>query len=325
MVFQCVIRSCKTKSIKDCIMHRWPRNHEMLLKWTNAIRMFQPDFTPTTHTKICSSHFIESDYNLSFTGKKMLKKEAVPSVFKLEVCKKLFNVEMVEVFDDEEGRNLLEMPIDEEDIKKSDLCKMVVTETGDEVVPNEPSTSHSFITPPKPKKRKTYVGDFKSVEELESPNSRLKYWHASKKMVEVFDDEEGRNLLEMPNEEDIKKSDLCKMVVTETGDEVVPNELSTSHSFITPPKPKKRKTYVGDFKSVEELESPNSRLKYWLASKKTITTQQRKIKNLRQQNYRLNQKIKNLDQLIDHLKDEKKINENCFSLLKLLLCVKWLG
>ncbi|XP_050439886.1 uncharacterized protein LOC126845282 isoform X1 [Adelges cooleyi] len=55
----------------------------MLLKWANAIHMFQPDFTPATHTKICSSHFIESDYNLSFTGKKMLKKEAVPSVFKL--------------------------------------------------------------------------------------------------------------------------------------------------------------------------------------------------------------------------------------------------
>ncbi|XP_050431274.1 uncharacterized protein LOC126839885 isoform X2 [Adelges cooleyi] len=270
MVNQCVIRACKIKANKEIIMHGFPKNHEMLFKWKNAIWMFQPDFLPTTHTKICSSHFLESDYNLSYLGKKVLKKDAVPSVFK-PVCKTLFNVEMVEVFDDEEGRNLQNMPISGYNIR-DDHNYSLINVTEDKTI--------NFDT----------HDSCKDKEFLPSPqNMQLN----SINMNDVDD-------------ENIQKCDSCKTVVSESDEEVVPNEPSTSHSLITPYKPKKRKTFVGDFKSFDELESPNSRLKFWHASNNTIKNQQHTIKNLRKQNYCLNKKIKILDQLIRQLKNRKE-------------------
>lgn len=51
-------------------------------KWLDTIRSFQPDFQTTTHTKICSLYFLETDYNLSVVNnQKFLKKSAIPSVF----------------------------------------------------------------------------------------------------------------------------------------------------------------------------------------------------------------------------------------------------
>lgn len=54
----------------------------MMEKWVKAIRQHQPDFNATAHSKICSMHFLESDYNLSLVNnQKVLKKTAIPSVF----------------------------------------------------------------------------------------------------------------------------------------------------------------------------------------------------------------------------------------------------
>jgi hypothetical protein len=51
-------------------------------KWVKAIQQHQPDFNATTHSKICSMHFLESDYTLSLVNnQKVLKKTAIPSVF----------------------------------------------------------------------------------------------------------------------------------------------------------------------------------------------------------------------------------------------------
>lgn len=54
----------------------------MMNKWLDALRAFQLDFQTTTHTKICSLHFLDADYNLSVVNsQKVLKKSAIPSVF----------------------------------------------------------------------------------------------------------------------------------------------------------------------------------------------------------------------------------------------------
>jgi len=42
-----------------------PRSIVMMNKWLKTICSFQPDFQTTTHTKICSLHFLEADYNLN--------------------------------------------------------------------------------------------------------------------------------------------------------------------------------------------------------------------------------------------------------------------
>lgn len=83
---------------------------------------------------------------------------------------------------------------------------------------------------------------------------------------------------------------------------------------------RKRKFFAGDFKSIDDIESPNSRLKYWIASKNEHENHVKKIKQLRLANFRLKNKIKTMHSLISHLKDEKKlISDNCFTVLKVYI------
>lgn len=75
--------------------------------------------------------------------------------------------------------------------------------------------------------------------------------------------------------------------------------------------------YVGDFESPSDIETPNSRLKYWHASQSVILEQKKKLKKLTNDNENLRNKIKNLSSLIEHLNEEKKlISENCYTVLK---------
>jgi len=78
----------------------------------------------------------------------------------------------------------------------------------------------------------------------------------------------------------------------------------------------KRKFNIGDFKSENDLESPNSRRKLFHAAQTSHKKYQSTIRKLRMQNLNLKKKILNLGQLIDHLKSDNKINESCFSFLK---------
>ncbi|XP_008179512.1 THAP domain-containing protein 1-like [Acyrthosiphon pisum] len=79
----------------------------------------------------------------------------------------------------------------------------------------------------------------------------------------------------------------------------------------------KRKCFMGDFKEPSDINSPNSRLKYWIASQSTVSNQKKRIKYLYKQNLDLKKRIKTLDDLVDHLKNDKKvISDNCFTVLK---------
>lgn len=61
-----------------------PKNEERNREWLHSIRAVDPLFVPLKFTKICNLHFEDSDYTLSVVGeKKVLKKQAVPSIFGL--------------------------------------------------------------------------------------------------------------------------------------------------------------------------------------------------------------------------------------------------
>jgi len=45
------------------------------------------------------------------------------------------------------------------------------------------------------RKRKVFWGDFKTVDDIETPNSRLKYWHASQNVIT----EKKNNYIIAPN------------------------------------------------------------------------------------------------------------------------------
>lgn len=74
---------------------------------------------------------------------------------------------------------------------------------------------------------------------------------------------------------------------------------------------------MGDFKSPDDIESPNSRLKYWIASQTTTNNQRKRIKYLHKQAVNLKKRIKTLEDLVDYLKEDKNlISDNCFTVLK---------
>jgi len=67
---------------------------------------------------------------------------------------------------------------------------------------------------------------------------------------------------------------------------------------------------MGDFKHLSDIDSPNNRLKYWIASQSTVNKQNKKIKLLYKQTAELKKEIKKLDNLIDQLKSERKKDSN---------------
>jgi len=77
---------------------------------------------------------------------------------------------------------------------------------------------------------------------------------------------------------------------------------------------------MGDFKHPSDIDSPNNRLKYWIASQSTVAKQNKKIKYLYKQTVDLKNKIKKLDNLIDQLTNEKKQDSNnCITVLKVFI------
>lgn len=52
---------------------------DVLSLWIRAVRL--ENFKPTANTVICSDHFTDDIYLESSLNKKLLKKEAVPSIF----------------------------------------------------------------------------------------------------------------------------------------------------------------------------------------------------------------------------------------------------
>lgn len=67
---------------------------------------------------------------------------------------------------------------------------------------------------------------------------------------------------------------------------------------------------------MDDLESPNRRLKYWLATKREQKHKDNIILRLRKQNLILKKKVTTMEQTIEHLKPDKRITENCFTFLK---------
>lgn len=87
-----IIQTCVINNIKYVIL-RFPDDPPMILKWVKAIKKVQPSYVVTKSSKVCSSHFVSSDYNTTNTNAKSektdkktksntkLKRCAVPSVF----------------------------------------------------------------------------------------------------------------------------------------------------------------------------------------------------------------------------------------------------
>ena len=80
--YYCAVPECSNRSSKpDLHFHRFPVNADRRKQWCAAIRRdLGADFTITAHTRICSDHFLSSDYRKTKHSTR-LELTAVPSVF----------------------------------------------------------------------------------------------------------------------------------------------------------------------------------------------------------------------------------------------------
>lgn len=83
MVHFCSAFNCTSSSDirKDLSFHKFPlKDKENLQKWVHAVR--RKDFKPTSSSTLCSLHFKKTDfYSAIVSGKQMLKKTVVPTIF----------------------------------------------------------------------------------------------------------------------------------------------------------------------------------------------------------------------------------------------------
>ena len=82
---RCCVKDCESTSYHRGISHhRFPfeQKHEQILqKWIDFVNI--PSFEPAKHSRICSLHFLDSDYYINHLGKKCLNRQAIPSI---KVC-----------------------------------------------------------------------------------------------------------------------------------------------------------------------------------------------------------------------------------------------
>ncbi|XP_023952526.1 uncharacterized protein LOC112056341 [Bicyclus anynana] len=76
---------CTVPKCREVGVHRFPKNEKILKRWLQALCREKSSIT--VNSRLCGKHFLESDYETysKYTGfpnlRKVLKKEAVPSIF----------------------------------------------------------------------------------------------------------------------------------------------------------------------------------------------------------------------------------------------------
>ena len=72
---------CLASSLYNSVLsfHRFLQDASLRAKWLNRIRRVQ--FTVTQHAKVCNHHFEESLIRTAAKGKRVLSRDAVPSLF----------------------------------------------------------------------------------------------------------------------------------------------------------------------------------------------------------------------------------------------------
>ena len=87
----CCVPKCTTKVYREgnlkISFHKFPKNKDLLAAWIQAIRRdVGRHFTITSHTRVCSRHFKESDFEKTLAGRRALRSAAIPSIFPWKKC-----------------------------------------------------------------------------------------------------------------------------------------------------------------------------------------------------------------------------------------------
>ena len=71
--------TCSSKYNKIVSFHSFPVDAAVRAEWKQKIR--RDDFMPTKHTRVCSRHFKKTDIDVTVSGRRRVKKGAIPVLF----------------------------------------------------------------------------------------------------------------------------------------------------------------------------------------------------------------------------------------------------
>uniref|UniRef100_A0A3P9JUS6 THAP-type domain-containing protein n=1 Tax=Oryzias latipes TaxID=8090 RepID=A0A3P9JUS6_ORYLA len=78
----CVAAGCSNTSSESVSVYKFPKQETLLKQWTKQVQRTRANWVPTASSTLCSEHF-EADYmGMHVRYKKVLKPNAIPTIFK---------------------------------------------------------------------------------------------------------------------------------------------------------------------------------------------------------------------------------------------------
>uniref|UniRef100_A0A3P9IFT0 THAP-type domain-containing protein n=1 Tax=Oryzias latipes TaxID=8090 RepID=A0A3P9IFT0_ORYLA len=82
MPSRCVAAGCSNTSSESVSLYKFPKQETLLKQWTKQVQRTRANWVPTASSTLCSEHF-EADYmGMHVRYKKVLKPNAIPTIFK---------------------------------------------------------------------------------------------------------------------------------------------------------------------------------------------------------------------------------------------------
>uniref|UniRef100_A0A3P9IAX3 THAP-type domain-containing protein n=1 Tax=Oryzias latipes TaxID=8090 RepID=A0A3P9IAX3_ORYLA len=82
MPSRCVAAGCSNTSSESVSVYKFPKQETLLKQWTKQVQRTRANWVPTASSTLCSQHF-EADYmGMHVRYKKVLKPNAIPTIFK---------------------------------------------------------------------------------------------------------------------------------------------------------------------------------------------------------------------------------------------------
>uniref|UniRef100_A0A3P9JE79 THAP-type domain-containing protein n=1 Tax=Oryzias latipes TaxID=8090 RepID=A0A3P9JE79_ORYLA len=82
MPSRCVAAECSNTSSESVSVYKFPKQETLLKQWTKQVQRTRANWVPTASSTLCSEHF-EADYmGMHVRYKKVLKPNAIPTIFK---------------------------------------------------------------------------------------------------------------------------------------------------------------------------------------------------------------------------------------------------
>ncbi|XP_029347121.1 uncharacterized protein LOC100569745 isoform X2 [Acyrthosiphon pisum] len=274
--------------------------------WITFLKKYNPRFMPTTRsTSVCGLHFLtDLDYEItpsSIYQTKRLKKNAIPSIMHQNIDRSLLNKSNQEL-------NCVPDLDTEEEVVTLSLSDLNGLRDVPPAIPIDFCTENFVCQKPAIQNANTVslasiIQKKNKIQNATTVSPAPVIQNINKIPTMLFTVQNASTV--SPSTAIQYRNEIPSVLVQST----------VKDKFLRPDN--KRKCFMGDFKQLSDIDSPNNRLKYWIASQSTVTKQKKKIKFLLKQTVDLKKKIKSLDNLVDQLKNEKKKElNNCITVLK---------